>query len=352
MVDLKAIKGKSEASQILRFYGIEGRDLSKGNVSLTKTKETRGKFGVALHVANFTGGDTWIIDSGASDHMTYDKSFFVSMSSSSISHVSNANGASFPVLGIGSVQVTPSIILHDVLYVPSLSHHLLSVSQLSSQNKCSITFYPMYVVFQNLCSRVIIGKGDLRGRLFHLDCMYAEPAQAPKQPLALTLNSNRLSELWLWHRRLGHPSFRVMKKSMPSLFLGISESTLHCETCALAKSHRSSYPLAFHSSTMPFELIHSDLWGLSKNSTLSEMRYFVLFIDDFTRLSWVAQEMQHHRPPPTFILSKMPTAKMPNCISLHRELSRASLSLRCHWRRIRMINNCWPGALKASVASL
>lgn len=57
-MDLKAIKGKSEASQILRFYGIEGRDLSKGNVSLTKTKETRGKFGVALHVANFTGGDT------------------------------------------------------------------------------------------------------------------------------------------------------------------------------------------------------------------------------------------------------------------------------------------------------
>ncbi|PRQ24372.1 putative GAG-pre-integrase domain-containing protein [Rosa chinensis] len=83
-----------------------------------------------------------------------------------------------------------------------------------------------------------MGKGDLRGRLFHLDCMYAEPTQAPEQPLALTLNSDRLSELWLWHRHLGHPSFGVMKKSMPSLFLGVSESSLHCETCALAKSHR------------------------------------------------------------------------------------------------------------------
>ncbi|XP_040362272.1 uncharacterized protein LOC112202395 [Rosa chinensis] len=132
-----------------------------------------------------------------------------------------------------------------------------------------------------------MGKGDLRGRLFHLDCMYAEPTQAPEQPLALTLNSDRLSELWLWHRRLGHPSFGVMKKSMPSLFLGVSESSLHCETCALAKSHRSSYPSSFHSSTMPFELIHSDVWGPSKHSTLSGMRYFVLFIDDFTRLSWV-----------------------------------------------------------------
>ncbi|PRQ35370.1 putative RNA-directed DNA polymerase [Rosa chinensis] len=267
------------------FYGIAGQDPSQGNVSLTKG--TRGKIGVALHVSDFTGSDTWIIDSGASDHMTYDKSFFMSMSSPSISHVSNANGASFPVLGIGSVQVTPSIVLHDVLYVPSLSHHLLSVSQLGSQNKCSVTFYPMYVIFHNLCTRVIMGKGDLRGRLFHLDCMYAEPTQAPEQPLALTLNSDRLSELWLWHRRLGYPSFGVMKKSMPSLFLGVSESSLHCETCALAKSHRSSYPSSFHSSTMPFELIHSDVWGPSKHSTLSGMRYFVLFIDDFTRLSWV-----------------------------------------------------------------
>ncbi|XP_024165520.1 uncharacterized protein LOC112172419 [Rosa chinensis] len=134
---------------------------------------------------------------------------------------------------------------------------------------------------------VIMGNGDLRGRLFHLDCMYAEPTQAPEQPLALTLNSDRLSELWLWHRRLGHPSFGVMKKSMPSLFLGVSESSLHCETCALAKSHRSSYHSNFHSSTMPFELIHSNVWGPSKHFTLSGMRYFVLFIDDCTRLSWV-----------------------------------------------------------------
>nr|XP_011465358.1 PREDICTED: uncharacterized protein LOC105351732 [Fragaria vesca subsp. vesca] len=135
--------------------------------------------------------------------------------------------------------------------------------------------FPRLRKHENLCTRVIIGKGDLRGRLFHLDYMYAEPTQAPAQPLALTLNSDRLSELWLWHRRLGHPSFGVMKKSMPSLFLGIHESILHCETCALAKSHRSSYPLSFHSSTMPFELIHSDVWGPSKYSTLSGMRYFV-----------------------------------------------------------------------------
>ncbi|PRQ19620.1 putative RNA-directed DNA polymerase [Rosa chinensis] len=190
------------------FYDVEGQDQTKGNVSITQ--ENRGKIGVALNVSGFTGSNTWIINYGASDHMTYDKSFFVTLSSPSITHVSNANGESFPVLGIGSVQVTPSITLYNALYVPSLSHHLLSMSQLNTQNKCSVTFYPMYVIFQDLCTRVIIRKGDLRERLFHLDCMYGGSTQAPSSPqglVALTLSSDRMNELWLWHRRLGHPSF-------------------------------------------------------------------------------------------------------------------------------------------------
>ena len=87
-----------------------------------------------------------------SDHMTFDKSFFSSLSPSLIPEVSNANGVSFPVLGIGSIQVTPTIVLNKVLYVPALSHHLLSVSKLNSQNKCFVTFFSMYVIFQDLSS--------------------------------------------------------------------------------------------------------------------------------------------------------------------------------------------------------
>ena len=112
-------------------------------------------------------------------------------------------------------------------------------------------------------------------------------ARAPSPTVALTLSSDRVKEIWLWHRRMGHPSFGVMKKSMSSLFFGIKESSLHCETCVFAKSHKSSYSPSFSSSSAPFELIHSDVWGPSKNLTLTGMKYFVLFIDDFTRLTWV-----------------------------------------------------------------
>ena len=226
-------RGGKAAVQLVQepdFYGVGGQDLTEQNLTTGK----RGKIGIALKVSDFAGGDTWIIDSGASDHMTFDKSLFSSLSPSPVSKVSNANGVYFPVLGIGTIPVTPTMVLTNVLFVPALSHHLLSISALNSQNKCSVTFFPMYVIFQDLSTRAMIGRGDLRGRLFRLDCMYSGEVKALSPSVALTLSSDRVKEVWLWHRRMGHPSFGVMKKSIPSLFVGIKESSLQCETCVFA----------------------------------------------------------------------------------------------------------------------
>jgi len=144
-----------------------------------------------------SGEDTWIIDSGASDHMTYERSYFTHLSSSHVSSVTNANGETFPVLGTCSIQITPSLTLHNVLYVPALSHHLISVPQINAQSKCSVTFFPMYVVFQDLLTKEIIGRGYLRGRLFHLDRLYAGEKPGKLGIAALTSSSDQLSEIFL-----------------------------------------------------------------------------------------------------------------------------------------------------------
>lgn len=94
--------------------------------------------------------------------MTY-RSFFLSLNPPSISSVVNANGDSFPVLGIGSVRLTSSLTLHDVLYVPDLSHQLIYVPQLNTQSRCSITLFPLYVIFEDLLTKEIIRRGYLKG---------------------------------------------------------------------------------------------------------------------------------------------------------------------------------------------
>ena len=95
------------------------------------------------------------------------------------------------------------------------------------------------------------------------------------------------SEIWLWHRRLGHASFGYMKKLFPSLFANFDVSRFQCDVCELEKSHHASFPLTLNKSPVPFMIIHSDVWGPSKFATFDGSRWLVTFIDDCTRMTWV-----------------------------------------------------------------
>jgi hypothetical protein len=96
---------------------------------------------------------------------------------------------------------------------------------------------------------------------------------------------NKEGQIWLWHRRLGHTSFGYMKNLFPELFSSLSLFDIKCETCILAKSHRATYPLSMNKSNVPFALIHSDVWCPSLVSIASGIRWFVIFIDDYARMT-------------------------------------------------------------------
>ena len=61
-----------------------------------------------------------------------------------------------------------------------------------------------------------------------------------------------------------------------------------CEDCVLGKSHKQSFPTAKHTTKNILEYVHSDLWGSSSNSeSLGGCKYFISFIDDFSKKVWV-----------------------------------------------------------------
>ena len=73
----------------------------------------------------------------------------------------------------------------------------------------------------------------------------------------------------------------------PDLFKGIDCSIFQCEDCIFAKHHRSTFSPKSYKSSSPFYLIHTDVWGSSKVLTKNGKRWFVTFIDDHTRLTWL-----------------------------------------------------------------
>ena len=88
--------------------------------------------------------------------------------------------------------------------------------------------------------------------------------------------------LYVWHKRLGHPSNERLISIRNHLNVRISKSDVKipCSGCPLAKQRK----LPFHSMNIihnePFGLIHCDIWGPFHVPNYQDHRYFVTIVDD------------------------------------------------------------------------
>jgi len=87
------------------------------------------------------------------------------------------------------------------------------------------------------------------------------------------------------HCRLGHSSLSNLKKLVPRLS---RLSSLECELCQFGKhSHSSFSSRVSKRANFPFSVVHSNVWGPSRVSCKQGFHYFVTFIDDFSRTTWL-----------------------------------------------------------------
>ena len=94
------------------------------------------------------------------------------------------------------------------------------------------------------------------------------------------------------HCRMGHVSFDKMSIIFPDVMCGIGKGRLSCDACEYSKHTRASYVSKGLRSISPFMLIHSDVWT-SPVVSVNGMKYFVTFIDCYSRMTWV--DLMRHR---------------------------------------------------------
>ncbi|RDX75364.1 hypothetical protein CR513_44760, partial [Mucuna pruriens] len=86
-----------------------------------------------LFVATCSNNNTWeswLIDSGCINHMTYDKGLFKQLERTKVKWVKIGNGEQIPVKGKGTTIITSYLgtkILIDILYVHEIDQNMLSV---------------------------------------------------------------------------------------------------------------------------------------------------------------------------------------------------------------------------------
>ena len=130
------------------------------------------------------------------------------------------------------------------------------------------------------------GTGPRVKRMFPVDNLHL-PLVAPVSVVVAAAVSSTPS-LALWHAQLGHASSsRVQQLASRGLLGSVSTENFDCVSCQLGKQPALPFNTSESISTDIFDLIHSDVWGPSSISSIGGSRYFVVFVDDYSRYSWI-----------------------------------------------------------------
>ncbi|RDY12087.1 hypothetical protein CR513_03164, partial [Mucuna pruriens] len=201
----------------------------------------------------------------AFNHMTLFPSHFISyLKVPKRQLITIANGDHVLIAGSDNVQLHSSLSLHNVLHVPKLSNNLISINRLIQDWKFAMTFFRSHCVIQELTTGRTIGVAKEQGGLYYLQYTKIDnntnKEELPSSQQA-TSKTWATSQIWLYHKCLGHPPFGLLKTMFPHLF---------------TRHHRATFSPCNNKSIEPFDLIHSDVWGPASNS-ISGAKWFVSF---------------------------------------------------------------------------
>ncbi|KAK9122095.1 hypothetical protein Syun_019712 [Stephania yunnanensis] len=135
---------------------------------------------------------------------------------------------------------------------------------------------------QDSITKEILLQGVLRDGLYQF-----HNNTAPSKKFPYVYIASQQSPFLLWHRRLGHPLLQTLQQIVcVNLKLPASQSEF-CSVCPLGKHHALPFSLSNKSSSTVLELIHTGVWGPSPVSSIEGFNYYISFIDDCTRFTWI-----------------------------------------------------------------
>ncbi|CAF4946395.1 unnamed protein product [Pieris macdunnoughi] len=224
----------------------------------------------------------WYIDSGAAMHMTNKRDWLYDYGPALVTNIKVADNKILTVKGCGKVNIETydgeselkigTIQVKNVLYVPDLAVNLLSVRQMT-QNNCQVKFS------KNTCNVYKESKLILTGYI--------------KNNLYVVHNETYalMSSVHLWHQRMGHLNYNDLQKLNESTEGADIESSREehvvCNTCLKGKQTRQPFKHAGTRASALLELVHSDVCGPMEEKSLGGARYYVTFVDDWSRKVFV-----------------------------------------------------------------
>jgi hypothetical protein len=222
----------------------------------------------------------WILDTGASKHMTGRKEWL--SEPVTVEQPIRFGMSTAVAKKKGNVTVSNDLgtaKLSNVLWCPGLSFNLFSLSVASSfgivasfhGDDCSLMLHDK-----------VIAKARKRNGLYFLDWETSPPETAA---ISRVQPGQSLSD---WHKRLGHLNPESIKKLVKEKMvegLNISDHDMsQCSSCVSGKLTRKAFHNRDTSSITLLEKISSDVCGPMQTQAYDGSRYFLTIVDHYSRL--------------------------------------------------------------------
>jgi len=245
--------------------------------------------GIICTLPNIPKIESFILDSGATDHVCFSQHSFQCLKKINPVHIKLPNGSLVTTSLAGTIVFNQNFYLNDVLYLTQFSFNLIYVHKLIDHLHCKLIFENNKCHIQETYSQKMIGIAEVKHGLYMLTEPLVSLRQVPTSicnSVAFVLDTNKHCSLW--HMRFGHPSLdKLVEINKKFPFVSVNKSDSPYDTCFYAKQKRLPFPLSSHVSAHTFDLIHMDIWGPLSIPSMLGYKYFLTIVDDKSRFTWI-----------------------------------------------------------------
>jgi hypothetical protein len=234
--------------------------------------------------------DCWLLDIGATSHMTFRKDCFEELNETIDGIVYFADKSSLKPKGMGTIRLKmpgfPDFLLKNVLYLPELQRSLLSLVEIRQQGH-SIHMFDGIVEIRKSSDNQVIMTGYEDGKLLKLK---GSSARVQNYAYLSQHGEGNMSSSSLWHARFGHlnyNSLRLLRKNGVFGLPTIPKEKNKCDACILGKHSKLPFHESNFRASRKLELVHSDLCGPMPTPSANGNKYFMTFVDDYSRMCWI-----------------------------------------------------------------
>ncbi|CAL8084841.1 unnamed protein product [Prunus armeniaca] len=277
-------KGESQKSQNRKSKGESHwqKNYNKGNYNnnnqqgCSHQNNQNGNLVPECHVCKKTGHksadcrsrqepqDIWYVDSGCSNHMTGNRQCFVKFEENVNSQVKLGDGKLHNMEGKG------------IISIQTREEQLL-------QKGFSIKFDDDHCVISDKKKNTVVAKIKMMAnKVFPLIMTSKEN---------YVLEAENVEKSLLWHMRYGHLNQRSLQllhqKDMVVGLPSVQSEKEICEGCIFGNFHHLPFSQSTWKERAPLELVHANICGSTRTPSFNGKKYFLLFVDDYSRMMWV-----------------------------------------------------------------